>query len=559
MEARNMKLGNILVQAGLINTEQLEAILQNQTNKNKKLGELVVEAGYASDEEIVQLLEYQLGIPSMDLNKFYVDPEIPKVLNENLARKYIVLPVGIQKDSITVAMADPLNIIALDDIAIATGFSVLPVIAKPKDILAAIDLHYGKQRAEKVIEEFKNEFFADTLDEIDPEELNNINSAPVVKLVNSIISQAVKMRASDIHIEPFESILRVRYRIDGELQEIVSPSKAAHSALVTRIKIMGKMDIAEKRVPQDGRIETDIDGREIDMRISSLPTVYGEKIVIRLLDRSNFLTNKSNLGMTPKNMEAYDKIIMNPNGIILVTGPTGSGKSTTLYATLKELNKDNINIITVEDPVEYKLNGINQVQVNPKAGLTFANGLRSILRQDPDIIMIGEIRDGETAEIAVRAAITGHLVLSTVHTNDAPSTLTRLIDMGVEPYLVSSSLVGVISQRLVRRICNNCREPYELDDREAGFFDKQPQDIVYHGKGCELCNKTGYKGRIAVHEVMPITKEIRAMINNRRSVDDIRDLAYKTGTDSLKENCKKLVLEGITTVEEMIKISYNLE
>ncbi|MDF2531365.1 MAG: type secretion system protein GspE [Clostridia bacterium] len=559
MEARNMKLGNILVQAGLINTEQLDAVLKNQTNKNKKLGELVVEAGYVSDEEIVQLLEYQLGIPSMDLNKFYVDPEIPKVLNENLARKYIVLPVGIQKDSITVAMADPLNIIALDDIAIATGFSVLPVIAKPKDILTAIDLHYGKQRAEKVIEEFKNEFFADTLDEIDPEELNNINSAPVVKLVNSIISQAVKMRASDIHIEPFESILRVRYRIDGELQEIVSPSKAAHSALVTRIKIMGKMDIAEKRVPQDGRIETDIDGREIDMRISSLPTVYGEKIVIRLLDRSNFLTNKSNLGMTPKNMEAYDKIIMNPNGIILVTGPTGSGKSTTLYATLKELNKDNINIITVEDPVEYKLNGINQVQVNPKAGLTFANGLRSILRQDPDIIMIGEIRDGETAEIAVRAAITGHLVLSTVHTNDAPSTLTRLIDMGVEPYLVSSSLVGVISQRLVRRICNNCREPYELDDREAEFFGKQPHDIVYHGKGCELCNKTGYKGRIAVHEVMPITKEIRAMINNRKSVDDIRDLAYKTGTDSLKANCRKLVLEGITTVEEMIKISYNLE
>jgi type IV pilus assembly protein PilB len=559
METKNMKLGDILVQAGLINIQQLEALLQKQIKTNKKFGELVVEDGFVSEEEIIQLLGYQLGIPSLDLNKYYVDPEIPKLLSETLARRHVVLPVAIQKDSISVVMADPLNIIAIDDISIATGFSVLPIIAKSKDILTAIDLHYGKQRAEKVIAEFKNEFFADTLDEIDPEELNSINSAPVVKLVNSIISQAVKMRASDIHIEPFESILRIRYRIDGELQEIVSPAMAAHSALITRIKIMGKMDIAEKRTPQDGRIETEIDGREIDMRISSLPTVYGEKVVIRLLDRSNFLTNKSNLGMTEKNMEAYDKIIMSPNGIILVTGPTGSGKSTTLYATMKELNKDNINIITVEDPVEYKLNGINQVQVNPKAGLTFANGLRSILRQDPDIIMIGEIRDVETAEIAVRAAITGHLVLSTVHTNDAPSTLTRLIDMGVEPYLVSSSLVGVISQRLVRRICNNCREPYELDDREAEFFDKHGHDTVYHGKGCDLCNNTGYKGRIAVHEVMPITKEIRAMINNRKSVDDIRDLVYKSGTDSLKENCRRLVLEGITTVEEMIKISYNLE
>jgi type IV pilus assembly protein PilB len=559
MNTRNLKLGEILIQAGLINTEQLAFMLKKQTSSNKRLGELLVEEGLVSDEEIIQVLELQLGIPSLDLNKYYVDPAIPKLINESLARRYVVLPVAMQKDSITVVMADPLNIIAIDDIAIATGFNVQPVIAKTKDILTAIDLHYGKQRAEKVIEEFKNEFFADTLDEIDPEELNNINSAPVVKLVNSIISQAVKMRASDIHVEPFENILRIRYRIDGELQEIVSPTKSAHSALITRIKIMGKMDIAEKRIPQDGRIETEIDGREIDMRISSLPTVYGEKIVIRLLDRGNFLTSKSNLGMTEKNMKEYNDIIMSPNGIILVTGPTGSGKSTTLYATLKELNKDNINIITVEDPVEYKLKGINQVQINPKAGLNFANGLRSILRQDPDIIMIGEIRDAETAEIAVRAAITGHLVLSTVHTNDAPSTLTRLVDMGIEPYLVSSSLVGVISQRLVRRICNNCREPYEMDEREKAFIAKQPEEKVYHGKGCEICNRTGYKGRIAVHEVMPVTKEIRAMINNRRNVDDIRDYAYSTGTDSLKVNCRRLVMEGITTVDEMIKISYNLE
>lgn len=548
-----------MVQAGLLSRDQLSPILQQQSNTGKKIGELVVEQGLVSEDQMLEVLEQQLGIPRLDLSKHYIDPEVPRLINETLARRYTLLPVKRTEDSVTVAMVDPLNIFAIDDITIATKLRVEPVIARPKDIQNAIDLHYGKQRAEKVIEEFKNEFFANTLDEIDPEELNNINSAPVVKLVNSIISQAAKMRASDIHIEPFESILRIRYRIDGELQEIVSPSRAAHSALVTRIKIMGKMDIAEKRIPQDGRVETDIDGREIDLRISSLPTVYGEKVVIRLLDRSNFLTSKSNLGMTEKNMELYNKIIMNPNGIILVTGPTGSGKSTTLYATLKELNKDNINIITVEDPVEYKLNGINQVQVNPKAGLTFANGLRSILRQDPDIIMIGEIRDSETAEIAVRAAITGHLVLSTVHTNDAPSTLTRLVDMGIEPYLVSNSLVGVISQRLVRKICANCKEPYFMDEREAEFFGLHSDQIVYRGAGCDLCNHTGYKGRMAVHEVMPVTKEIRAMINNRKSVDDIRDLAYSSGVDSLKENCKRLVLEGKTTVEEMIKISYNLE
>jgi type IV pilus assembly protein PilB len=533
--------------------------LQSQKSTGKKLGELFIESGMVSEDQIIDALEFQLGIARLDLRKYYIDPEIPKLINEKIARKYLLIPVKQHENNLTVAMSDPLNIFALDDLGIATGMNIAPVIAKSKDILSAIDIYYGKQRAEKVIEEFKNEFLAENINEIDPEELRNINSAPVVKLVNSIIGQATKMKASDIHIEPYENILRVRYRIDGELQEIMTPSKAAHSALITRIKIMGKMDIAEKRIPQDGRVETEIDGKEIDMRISSLPTVYGEKIVIRLLDRSSFMTTKGNLGMTPKNMEMYNKIIMNPNGIILVTGPTGSGKSTTLYATLIELNKENRNIITVEDPVEYKMHGVNQVQVNLKAGLTFANGLRSILRQDPDIIMIGEIRDSETAEIAVRAAITGHLVLSTVHTNDAASTLTRLVDMGIEPYLVSNSLVGVISQRLVRKICKNCKEPYQLNDNEAEFFPHINGETIYHGKGCNLCNHTGYKGRIAVHEVMRVTKEIREMINNGKSVDNIRDLAYRTGTDSLKDNCRILVLEGITTVEEMIKISYNLD
>ena len=492
----------------------------------------------------------------MDL--FYIDPEIPRLINESLARRHTLIPIKKEHGKIVVAMADPLNMFAKDDVQITTGFVVEPVIATSKQINVAIEQFYNKQRAETAVEEFKKKYVDETIEE-DEESIEDINNAPIVKLLNSIITQAVKSRASDIHMEPFEEVLRIRFRVDGELYEVMTPSIAAHGALVTRIKIMGKMDIAEKRLPQDGRVETNIDGKEIDLRISTLPTVFGEKIVIRILDRSGFIADKSQLGFTSTNMELFNKIIQSTYGIILVTGPTGSGKSTTLYSMLTDLNSINKNIITVEDPVEYKMNGVNQVQVNMKAGLNFANGLKSILRQDPDVIMIGEIRDAETANIAVSAAITGHVVLSTMHTNDAPSTISRLLDMGVEPFLVANALIGVISQRLVRRICSQCKTTYEPNIGEQKFLGIDSGVKLHKGKGCKNCSGTGYKGRIAIHEVMPVTKEIRHLINTNGNQDDIKEVAKKAGTIPLKENCRDLVLQGITTVDEMIKVAYSID
>ena len=389
--------------------------------------------------------------------------------------------------------------------------------------------------------------------------MDEVNNAPVVRFVDSIIQHAIRTRASDIHIEPYEKNIRIRFRIDGELQEIMTSSKRAHSAIVTRIKILGRMDIAEKRLPQDGRVEMHVDNKDVDLRISILPTVYGEKIVIRLLDRSSTILTKSQLGFSEENIKMFDKIIRSPNGIILVTGPTGSGKTTTLYAVLQELNKVSRNIITVEDPVEYRLDGVNQVQVNVKAGLTFANGLRSILRQDPDIIMIGEIRDSETAEIAVRAAITGHLVLSTMHTNDSASTVSRLVDMGIEPYLVSSSVVGVVAQRLVKKICINCKQEYKPTHSERDLLHLADGDILSRGAGCSICGNTGYRGRTAIHEVMLVTREIRELIDHRASIDELRTAAAKYGTITLRDSCSRLVRKGITTSDEMLKVTYSLE
>ncbi|MFZ5353584.1 MAG: GspE/PulE family protein [Bacillota bacterium] len=559
MIQKNKRLGDLLVEAGLITSEQLSYILQRQKATGKKIGELLIDEGVIQEKQIIEVLEFQLGIPHMDLEKYYIDPEIPKLINENLARRHMLIPVRKERDKLIVAMADPLNIFARDDVQIATGMEVEPVISTRNDITNAIDQYYGKQRAEQAIEEFKKQYDVENLNELDDETLNEINNAPVVRLVNSIISQAVKTKASDIHIEPYDDNIRVRFRIDGELQEIMTPAKSAHSAIVTRIKIMGKMNIAEKRLPQDGRVETVVDGKEIDLRISILPTVYGEKIVIRLLDRSQFLATKKQLGFSDENLAIFDKLIKSPNGIILVTGPTGSGKSTTLYAVLKELNKVTENIVTVEDPVEYKLEGINQVQVNTKAGLTFASGLRAILRQDPDVIMIGEIRDTETAQISVRAAITGHLVLSTMHTNDAPSTIIRLIDMGIEPYLVANSIVGVVAQRLVRKICENCKKPVELTEMEKHILGVTENIKVFKGTGCSSCSNTGYKGRTSVHEVMLVNKHMRMLIDQRANMDEIRRIAMEQGMLTLKENCKQLIFNGITTVDELVKVAYSLE
>lgn len=517
----------------------------------------MIDNNIITEQDIIEILEFQLGIPHINLENFVIDEEVPLLISESLARRYELIPIRKQRGRLMVAMVDPLNIFAIDDVKIATNMDVEPCICSRKDILNGIDKCYGKEVAEKAIEDFKKQYEVDNINDLDEEILNDINNAPVVRLVNSIIKQAVKAKASDIHIEPFEENVRMRFRVDGQLQEIMSSAKTTHSAIVTRIKIMGKMDIAEKRVPQDGRIEINIDGKEVDLRISVLPTVFGEKIVIRLLDRSSFLLSKSQLGFTQDNLERFDELVENPNGIILITGPTGSGKTTTLYTILRELNQIDKNIITVEDPVEYKLHGINQVQVNNKAGLTFANGLRSILRQDPDIIMIGEIRDAETAQIAARAAITGHLVISTMHTNDAPSTITRLMDMGIQPYLISASVVGAIAQRLVRKICTNCKKEYTPSEKEKEILNIGDETKLYSGEGCKQCYNTGYKGRTSIHEIMNISKNIRESIDNKEGIDRLRKIAVDEGMIILRDNCKELVLNGTTSFQEFMAVTYN--
>ncbi|SNX55338.1 ATPase, T2SS/T4P/T4SS family [Thermoanaerobacterium sp. RBIITD] len=556
------RLGDLLVEVGLIDKSQLDNAIMLQKKTGEKLGKILVKEGYLTEEQIIEALEFQLGIPHIDIKKVFIDPNVAKLIPESIAKRHIVIPIKKDHDGLQVAMADPLNIFAIDDIKLITKMNVKPLIASEDGILKAIDRVFGKEEAEKAVQDFKKELNQhgidienNTIESLSEEEINN---APAVRLVNSIIEQAVKGRASDVHIEPTEKDLRIRYRVDGELHEAMRVIKNTQGPVITRIKIMANMNIAERRIPQDGKIETNIDGRSIDIRVSSLPTIYGEKIVLRILDKSGFIITKDKLGLSEEEMNLFDSLISHPNGIILLTGPTGSGKTTTLYAMLKELNKPDINIITVEDPVEYTLEGINQVQVNEKAGLTFATALRSILRQDPDIIMIGEIRDRETAEIAIRSSITGHLVLSTLHTNDAAGAITRLIDMGIEPYLVSSSIVGVIAQRLARKICNNCKVEYEASNREKAILgiDIHENLKLYRGKGCAVCNKTGYRGRTPIYEIMMMTPKIKELTNEKASSDIITNEAITNGMHVLRESAKRLVLEGITTIDEMLRLTY---
>jgi len=555
MIQKSKRIGDILIEAEKLSEAQLREALKLQKETNKKLGQILVESGFVDEHSMAEVLEVQLGITYVDLTKYHIDPEIPILITERLASRHNVIPIAFNKEKIVVAMVDPLDIFALDDLKLATGYIVEPVIATASDIMAAIERHYTKSSSMKALEEFKESYVIEADDVIDEDLMAQINNAPVVKLVNSVIEQAVKLRASDVHIEPYENEVRVRFRIDGELYENITPSRSSHSAIVTRIKIIGGMNIAERRVPQDGRVEMIVDGHDIDMRISVLPTVFGEKIVIRLLDRSAEVMSKEQLGFTHRNLEMFDRIVQNPYGIVLVTGPTGSGKTTTLYSVLSELNQINKNIVTVEDPVEYRLHGINQSQVNIKAGMTFANGLRSILRQDPDIVMVGEIRDMETAQIAVRAAITGHLVLSTVHTNDTAATIARMVDMGVEPYLLSSSLVGIVAQRLVKKVCSHCKEPYEPNEHERNLLNLAHGDKLYKGAGCNFCNDTGYRGRTAIHEVMNIDAEIREFIDRGGHTDELRKLARSKGMMTLRESCRDLVVSGITTVDELLKMT----
>ncbi|HYE67947.1 MAG TPA: GspE/PulE family protein [Anaerovoracaceae bacterium] len=559
MITKNKRLGEILLESGAISDIQLEEALECSKQTGMILGDALIDLGYVDEKTLYKGLELHFNVPYVDLGETIIDKQAISMITEMLAKKHIVIPIKKEKKVLTVAMSDPLNFYALDDIKNASGMETAVVISPKKDIMNAIDRYYGSEIAEKAFEDLKREYSSINLTSLSELSASEVENAPVVRLINSILKNAIKSNASDIHIEPTATNLRVRFRIDGQLQDVVASSMSAYPAIITRIKIMGGMDIAERRIPQDGRVEMKIDGISIDLRISMLPTVYGEKVVIRVLGGSSGALSRDQLGLSKSNNILFDKITKSPNGIILVSGPTGSGKTTTLYSLLSEFNQPNVNIITVEDPVEYKLEGINQVQVNAKAGLTFANGLRSILRQDPDIIMIGEIRDGETAQIAIRASITGHLVLSTIHTNDAASSVARLVDMGVEPYLVSSSIVGVVAQRLVRTICPRCKTPYDPSHNEMLLLKMDEPAPLYKGTGCPACNFTGYKGRKGIHEIIVVSRAIRDMINNGASADELSQAAIKHGTTTLKESCTQLVLEGITTVEEMLKVTYSVE
>ena len=552
------RLGDILVESGFLNATELAEVLGIQKETGKRLGEVIVESGLMSEFDILRAVSSQYDYPIIDLTSIDVDPKATALLNQKFCEDNVVLPIGFDNDNLVVAIDDPMNITIEDELQFQTGYQITLMLATHTSIIDAIKVNYGKESAAKAAQELGEDFAKD--DQAEGSDFEDaINSAPVVKLVNSMIEYAIRAKSSDIHIEPLEDRIRVRIRIDGVMQEVMSNPISARDAITTRIKILGGMNIAEKRIPQDGRITTEINGEPVDMRVSILPTVTGEKTVIRILAKNDANLNRKWLGISDHNNDLINKIIKVPQGICLISGPTGSGKTTTLYTLLAEKNTPEVNIITVEDPVEIKIPGLNQVQVNAKAGMTFASGLRSILRQDPDIILVGEIRDGETAEIAMRAAITGHLVFSTIHTNDAVSSINRLIDMGLEPYMVSTALVGVVSQRLVRRICTNCREAITPDEYDIQTLRLDPGQKIYHGKGCSECNEKGYKGRIAIHEIVVMTKKMKALLERRASEEDMRQLAVTEGTQMLQESARALVLEGITTVEELNRVAYTID
>lgn len=555
--AEKRRLGDILVRAGKINHFQLQEALKNQKILGKKLGEILVDQKIITELDIIEAVEEQTGIQQVNLNNIDFDKHAIKAISQNLCEKYGLVPFEMDVHKIKVAMADPLNIFAIDDISIATALEVEVYIAPKSDIFKFIKIIYTSEEVSKAAEALTKESLQTRLMTTNIEDLEDVKNAPVVKMVDFLFRNSIEMRASDIHIEPFEHEIRIRYRIDGDLRLVNTLGIESLAPLVTRIKILAGLNIAEKRVPQDGRIMMRIGEYDVDLRVSILPVVSGEKIVIRILNRSSYQFGRERLGLSGENIEKLDRILSNPHGIILVIGPTGSGKSTTLYTILEDLNTDKVNIVTVEDPVEYTLNGVNQVNVNTKAGLTFASGLRSILRQDPDIVMIGEIRDEETAKIATRAAITGHLVLSTLHTNDAPTTINRLVDMGVESYLVASSITGVIAQRLVKKICPHCKEAYEASVHEKNFLCEDPLKplTLYKGVGCGHCQQTGYIGRTGIYEIMEITKAHREAIAQNKDATVLREISLQHHMRLLADECKILVMDGITTLEELADVA----
>lgn len=558
---KKKKLGEMLIDEGVITEEQFEQVMEVRKTNHKHIGELVVELGFATEEAITHALSQQLNIEQVTPSTIDIPDEVLKLVPGTTLRKCNAIPIGFADNNpnvLKVAMEDPMDMISIDDISLLTGLQVEPYIATGKDIAIALDKHYGNAEARNVADQFAKE--REEMLATDEEAVNdNLSNSPIVILVNQMIESAARLRASDIHVEALETKVRIRFRIDGALYEQITYDASLQSAIIARLKVLGGMDISEKRKPQDGRITYVVDGIEYDIRVSMLPTVYGEKCVMRLAQKTALSRDKSELGFTPEELKVFDHIMSNPNGIVLVTGPTGSGKSTTLYTALSELNKEDVNIITVEDPVEANINGVNQVHVNPKAGLTFASALRSILRQDPDIIMIGEIRDGETAGIAVQAAITGHLVVSTLHTNSSAKTVGRLLDMGIESYMLSDALVGIIAQRLVRRLCPDCKKAKEATVDEKKMLDVDPAKplTIYEPCGCPKCNNMGYKGRIGVYEIMEVSQGLKEVITKEGTAEEIKEQAIKNGMNTLHMSAARLVREGVTSISEMTKVSFD--
>jgi type IV pilus assembly protein PilB len=569
------KIGTLLTKANIITDEQLQNALEEQKKTGEKIGSTLINLGYVEADTLVNFLSKQFKIPPVNLDDINPDQALIGIINAELANRYEVFPIKKIGKTLYLAMSNPSDIYAIEDISFNTGLDILPRVASALDIKKLLNQYYPVSKEISSIREFEEELGledefelvdADLMDEEEQVDISALEasgkSAPVIKLVNFLITDAVKRGASDIHVEPYERLFRVRFRIDGVLQEVMSPPIRMKAAIVSRIKIMSSLDISERRIPQDGRINVRVGEKLIDLRVSIVPTVFGEKVVMRILDKSALMLDMKDLGFEEDSLRKFIQAIEQPYGIVLVTGPTGSGKSTTLYSALSRLNTNEVQIITAEDPIEYNLKGINQVQVNEEIGFTFASALRAFLRQSPNIIMVGEIRDNETAEIAVRAALTGHLVLSTIHTNDAPSTINRLIDMGIKPFMVAASLNLIQAQRLVRKICKECREEVEPDPvlmREANIdpnaFDGKK---IFQGKGCARCNQSGYKGRIAITEVLPVTPNIRDMVLANASAATIREQAKNEGLDTLRDDAIIKVKNGVTTLEEVVRETASL-
>ena len=563
------RLIKILIDQKLVTQERLDGAIKIQKEKGGKLSDVLIELGYIDKKDLMIAMSYELGIPAINLSKYKIDPAVVKLIPEKIARQYQIIPISKIGNTLSMAMADPLNVFAIDDIKTMTGLEIEPVVTTDKDIKDAIEAYYGQSAhaaIDKMIEDIEESKRVEMVEETSPADLSDsaslarlVQETPVVKITNMLLAESIALKSSDVLIEPMERKLRIRYRVDGVLQESSKPTpKVLHNTIVSRLKVMAGLDIAEHRLPQDGRFKIKYQNREVDFRISVLPSSMGEKVALRILDKTQAMLDVDKLGFEPQPLQELKKAADKPHGMILVCGPTGCGKTTTLYSVLKYVDTPDVNIITVEDPVEYQLRGINQVTIRPEIGLTFASSLRSILRQDPDIIMVGEIRDFETVDIAIKAALTGHLVLSTLHTTTACGSITRLVNMGVEPFLISSSVILVAAQRLIRKICQNCKEEYEPDKKfieKLQISDLPKKILFYRGKGCPMCGNTGYKGRIGIIETLTLTPAIRDLISDKAQEHLIKEQARKEGMKTLRENGITKVFAGLTTLEEVLRIT----